>query len=74
MARPYLALLRVFEMGSRHAATASMNTSAVSFTKRMVDSNRATRSHTPEDWTLHQHRCGIPKSRVNPMFAGRQLQ
>jgi len=31
-------------------------------------------SHSAQEWHLHRHRCGNPKSRVNPVFAGRELQ
>jgi hypothetical protein len=45
----------------------------LSFSERLIDSNLSTRSHVPEDWDVHQHHCGNPKCRVNPMFARRQL-
>lgn len=45
---------------------------AVSFSEILVDSNKPSWSHVPEERNLHQRRYGYPISLVNRMFAGRQ--
>jgi len=44
------------------------------FLRKTVGSNRSTRSRVRKEWIVHERCCGNPKSRVNPVFAGRQLQ
>jgi len=46
----------------------------VSFSERLLDSNRLPWSHIPEGWDLHQHRCDNTKSLVNTIFVGRQVK
>jgi hypothetical protein len=49
-------------------------TKAISFAERLAFSNWSTKRHIPEEWILHQHRYGNPKSRVNPIFERWQIQ
>ena len=81
----YLALLHVFEIGSYHAASVSIQEQLFSgsrdvtkksgeFSEWRVGYNQSTRGHIPEDWNLHQCRRDNPTIPVNQMFAGRPLQ
>jgi len=46
-----------------------LQTKAVGFSEILVDSNRSTPSHMPEDWHMYQQCCGNPQSRVHRVFA-----
>ena len=46
-----------------------MTMKAVSSSEKSPHSSRSIWRNIPEDWNLHQHRCGNHKTRVNPMFA-----